>query len=138
MFIIYLLIGLASGALGAMGVGGGSISILVLSGFMGVDQKSSQLINLFAFVIPAITAIIIHSKHKLIDKSNVIFTVIGGIPKAIAGALLAGYLPSSVLRIVFGSFLLILGIFEIFHKMVYNIIDKIKQHYHKSQGIERH
>lgn len=138
MFIIYLLIGLASGALGAMGVGGGSISILVLSGFMGVDQKSSQLINLFAFVIPAITAIIIHSKHKLIDKSNVIFTVIGGIPTAIAGALLAGYLPSSVLRIVFGSFLLILGIFEIFHKMVYNIIDKIKQHYHKSQGIERH
>lgn len=133
MFIIYLLIGIASGILGAMGVGGGSISILVLSGFMGVDQKNSQLINLFAFVIPAVTAIIIHSKHKLIDKYNVIFTVLGGIPTAILGSFIAARLSSSVLRTIFGVFLLILGVFEIFNKKVYNIIDLIKERIKKSK-----
>ena len=133
MFIIYLLIGIASGILGAMGVGGGSISILVLSGFMGVDQKNSQLINLFAFVIPAVTAIIIHSKHKLIDKYNVIFTVLGGIPTAILGSFIAARLSSSVLKTVFGVFLLILGVFEIFNKKVYNIIDVIKERIKKSK-----
>lgn len=133
MFIIYLLIGIASGILGAMGVGGGSISILVLSGFMGVDQKNSQLINLFAFVIPAVTAIIIHSKHKLIDKYNVIFTVLGGIPTTILGSFIAARLSSSVLRTVFGIFLLILGVFEIFNKKVYNIIDLIKERIKKSK-----
>ena len=137
MFIIYLLIGAASGILGAMGVGGGSISILILAGFLGVDQKSSQLINLFAFIIPAITAIIIHSKHKLIDKYNVIFTIIGGIPTAVAGSFLASSLSSSTLKTIFGIFLLILGVFEIFNKMVYNIIDRIKEHCRKSRT-ERH
>ena len=133
MFIIYLLIGIASGILGALGVGGGSISILVLSGFMGVDQKNSQLINLFAFVIPAVTAIIIHSKHKLIDKYNVIFTVLGGIPTAILGSFIAARLSSSVLKTVFGVFLLILGVFEIFNKNVYIIIDLIKERIKKSK-----
>ena len=132
MFIIYLLIGIASGILGAMGVGGGSVSILVLSGFLDVDQKNSQLINLFAFVIPAVTAVIIHSKHKLIDKYNVIFTIVGGIPTAMAGAFLAINLSSSVLKTIFGIFLIILGVFEIFHKMVYNIVDRIKEHILKS------
>lgn len=132
MFIIYLLIGIASGILGAMGVGGGSVSILVLSGFLGVDQKNSQLINLFSFVIPAVTAVIIHSKNNLIDKYNVIFTIIGGIPTAVAGAFLASGLSSSILKTIFGIFLITLGVFEIFHKMVYNIVDRIKKHILKS------
>lgn len=124
MFIIYIIVGIASGILGAMGIGGGSISILVLSGFMGVAQKNSQLINLFAFVIPAVTAIIIHAKHHLIDKNQVIFTVIGGIPTAIIGVLIATSLSSDTLRHIFGIFLLLLGAFEIFGKLLYNITDK--------------
>lgn len=127
MFIIYIIIGIASGALGAMGIGGGSISILILSGFLGVEQKNSQLINLFAFIIPAITAIIIHAKHKLININQVIFTIVGGIPTAICGVLIATQLQPSVLKHIFGIFLLLLGVFEIFHKMLYNIINKFKQ-----------
>ncbi len=127
MFIIYIIIGIASGALGAMGIGGGSISILILSGFLGVEQKNSQLINLFAFIIPAITAIIIHAKHKLININQVIFTIVGGIPTAICGVLIATQLRPSVLKHIFGIFLLLLGVFEIFHKMLYNIINKFKQ-----------
>lgn len=127
MLIIYILIGIASGVLGAMGVGGGSVSILILAGFLGVEQKNSQLINLLAFVIPAVTAIIIHAKNHLINKYNVLFTVAGGIPTAVIGALAAMRLSSSVLRTVFGIFLLVLGTFEIFNKMLYNIMDRIKK-----------
>lgn len=127
MLIVYILVGIASGALGAMGIGGGSISILILSGFLGIEQKNSQLINLTAFVIPAVTAIIIHSKNHLINKYNVIFTVLGGIPTAILGSWIAMRLSSDTLRTVFGIFLLLLGIFEIFNKMVYNILDHIKK-----------
>ena len=83
-------------------------------------------------MIPAVTAVIIHSKHKLIDKYNVIFTIVGGIPTAVAGAFLAINLSSSVLKTIFGIFLIILGVFEIFHKMVYNIVDRIKEHILKS------
>lgn len=137
MFIIYLLIGIASGILGAMGVGGGSVSILILSGFLNVEQKNSQLINLFAFVIPAVTAIIIHAKHKLIDKWNVISAIIGGIPTAIVGSFIASALPSSSLKTIFGIFLFILGSFEIFNKMVYNIIDKLRDHIKRSKSAER-
>ncbi len=123
MFIIYILAGLASGVLGAMGIGGGSVLILILSGFMEVGQKSSQFINLLAFVIPAVTAVIIHSKEGLINKKNVIFTVIGGLPTAVLGALAASMLDNGVLRHIFGIFLILLGVFEIFGKMLYNIIE---------------
>ena len=73
------------------------------------------------------------NKHKLIDKYNVIFTVLGGIPTAILGSFIAARLSSSVLKTVFGVFLLILGVFEIFNKKVYNIIDLIKERIKKSK-----
>ena len=48
--MIFTLIGVFSGILASMGLGGGSILIPLLS-FVGVAQKSAQVINVFSFVV---------------------------------------------------------------------------------------
>ena len=47
-----------------MGMGGGTILILLLSLFMGVDQHIAQATNLVFFIPTAIGAIVIGIKNK--------------------------------------------------------------------------
>ena len=63
----YVIVGLLSGALGAMGMGGGTILIPMLITFFSVEQKSAQFINLVSFVFMAAVAVILHKKNNLIN-----------------------------------------------------------------------
>ena len=57
--MIEVLIGLISGIISGTGMGGGTILILLLSIFMGLDQHVAQATNLVFFVPTAIAAIFI-------------------------------------------------------------------------------
>ena len=46
--------GLVSGALGAMGLGGGGILILCLTAFAGMEQVTAQGVNLLLFIPTAL------------------------------------------------------------------------------------
>ncbi len=65
--MIQILVGFISGIVSGMGMGGGSILILLLSLFLGVEQHVAQATNLVFFIPTAITSIIINAKQKYID-----------------------------------------------------------------------
>ena len=64
-----ILIGVLSGVVTGLGMGGGSILILILTTFMSVNQHIAQAANLIFFIPTAVTAIIVHFKNKNVEKT---------------------------------------------------------------------
>ena len=98
---------------------GGSILILLLSVFMGVEQHVAQATNLIFFVPTALVAIILNHKQKILDYKLAVPIIIMGIVGAIIGAVLSSKTEVARLKKYFGIFLLCIAIFEI-----YNFIKK--------------
>lgn len=113
MMILNILVGLTAGFLGAIGIGGGSVLIIYLTLFLNMSQHSAQGINLIFFIPCSAVGIIFHIKNKLIDFKSVIPLVIFGIIGVIAGWFLNKYIDESILRKIFGAFLIILALFQI-------------------------
>lgn len=107
-----ILIGMLSGIITGLGMGGGSILILLLTAYMNVNQHTAQATNLIYFIPTAIMAIIIHFKNGNVDKfigKKLLFSVIAG---ATLGGCIVGLISSNNLKKYFGIFLLLVGIFE--------------------------
>ena len=68
-----IIIGLISGIVGGLGMGGGTVLILLLSMFANIEQHIAQGTNVIFFVPTAIAAIFVFIKNK-----NIKFKV--GIP----------------------------------------------------------
>lgn len=102
-----LLPALAAGALGAMGLGGGGVLLLWLS-LLGTDQLAAQGINLL-FILPVgAVGLWLHRKNGLVVFSAALPMALGGLLGLGLGTALAGRLPGTVLRRLFG--LLIAGV----------------------------
>jgi len=110
------IIGLLSGIIGGMGIGGGAILIPSLALFTNLKQQEAQGINLIVFIPVAIVALIVHIKEKNIDFSYTKWIVLGGIGGAILGSILAVKINPDSLRKYFAYFLLFIGIYEFFKK----------------------
>ena len=98
-----------SGLLGSMGLGGGSVLIIYLSAFVGMEQMKAQGINLVFFVPVAVLSLVIHTKHKLVVWRTALFALLGGVPGVFAGYYLAQWLGSDLLTKFFGGFLLVIA-----------------------------
>ncbi|MBZ4666768.1 MAG: hypothetical protein JG770_2021 [Mahella sp.] len=109
-------IGLLSGIISGMGIGGGTILIPALILFGGIEQHVAQSVNLTAFIPTAMIAIAIHWKNGNIKYKLATWITISGIAGAMIGSWLAIGLSSRALRISFGIFLMIMGIYEFFRK----------------------
>lgn len=73
-----IITGIISGTISGTGMGGGTILILVLSIFLGVEQHTAQATNLVFFIPTSITAIIVSIKSKLIEwKTGVTIGIVG-------------------------------------------------------------
>lgn len=112
--MLEVLIGLISGIISGTGMGGGTILILLLSIIMGLDQHVSQATNLVFFVPTAIAAIFISLMKKNIDVKLGITIVIVGVVGATIGAIISSKMNVNLLRKIFGVFLLIIAIYEIY------------------------
>lgn len=109
--IIY---GIIAGIVTGLGMGGGTILILLLSLFEGLDQHVSQATNLIYFIPTSIAAIIVNIKGKNIDYKLARVTIVFGIVGAIIGAVIAKNISSNNLRKYFAIFILIIAIHEIY------------------------
>lgn len=109
-----LFTGIVSGVVSGLGIGGGTILILVLTAFQGVEQHIAQATNLIFYIPTSIVAIIVNIRNKLIDKSLVITISVVGIIGAILGAIIANKTDVTILRKFFGFFLAIIAIYEIY------------------------
>jgi len=78
-----IITGIISGTISGTGMGGGTILILVLSIFLGVEQHTAQATNLVFFIPTSISAIIVSIKSKLIEWKIGITIAIAGIVGAI-------------------------------------------------------
>lgn len=116
MTLTLILIGLISGIISGMGIGGGAILIPALTMFMDIDQKMAQNINLVYYIPTALIALITHAKNKNIEKNGLFPIIIFGVLGAILGSLLATSIDSNSLKKIFGYFLLFMGLREIFKK----------------------
>lgn len=114
--MILFIIGLISGIISGMGIGGGTILIPSLILFANLNQHEAQGINLIAFIPIACVALITHLINKNI-KFKIIFPIIlFGLIGAICGSLIATNISANILRKMFGIFLLIMGIYTILSK----------------------
>lgn len=112
----FILLGIVSGIISGMGIGGGTILIPALTMLWTIEQKAAQNINLIYFIPTACIALITHIKNKKVENSILFVIIVGGLIGAVAGSFLAMRLDSQILKKVFGFFLLIMGIIEFFKK----------------------
>ncbi len=109
-----LLAGLLSGIIGGMGLGGGAVLIIYLTVFADTEQLKAQGINLLFFIPIAITALGIYVFKKQIKWKTVLPLALGGIIGAIGGIFLADFIGGEWTARLFGGFIAILGLKEIF------------------------
>lgn len=122
-FVWFLLIAILSGLFAGMGMGGGTFLIPLITLLMNVEQEIAQCINLLVFIPMAVVDIIIYSKKKYIDYKNWWIISVPAVIISTLGALVAFKLPGNVLKIIFGSFISLIGIVQI----VVLIVKFIKQ-----------
>ena len=108
-FIYIVLLSFAAGLLGGMGMGGGTILIPALTIFLGVEQHVAQAANLAAFIPMAVISLKIHSSNGFVRTGGVLAAILPAVAVSVLGALFAAWLPSEVLRRLFGAFLLSLA-----------------------------
>ena len=109
-----ILIGTISGTVAALGMGGGTILILLLGIFTKMGQHLIQGTNLIFFIPTSITAICMNVKNKTINYKMSVIIIIAGIIGAILGSKLSFKIDNSSLKKYFGIFLLCIAIFEIY------------------------
>lgn len=110
---LYVLFGFLAGIFGGLGMGGGTILIPLLTIFCSLDQKLSQGINLVSFLVMALFALIVHYKNGYVKTKGIFYIILSGIIFSALGSLLAGILPSKILRMAFGVFLCVLSIIQV-------------------------
>lgn len=108
------MIGLIAGIVSGTGMGGGTVLILLLTAFAGIEQHIAQATNLIFFVPTSIVAIITNWKYKLIDKKLALTISIFGTIGAALGAIASTKTNVEILKKYFGIFLAIIAIFEIY------------------------
>lgn len=107
------IIGILSGIVSALGMGGGTILILLLGIFTNLEQHLVQGTNLIVFIPVSIIAILINIKNKKIDYKISFQIIIFGMIGAFIGSMLAFKFNNRILKKFFGIFLLIIGFLEI-------------------------
>lgn len=110
--IIEYFIGIIAGIIGGLGMGGGTILILLLTMFLNIEQNVAQGSNVVFFIPMAITAIIIYIKNKNINFKVAIPICIWGLIGTIVGSILSTKLEIGILRKCFGIFLIITAIYQ--------------------------
>lgn len=112
MFVL-ILCSIFCGILAGMGVGGGSIFILITTMFNIFEHKVAQAYNLIMFIAVGIAATIFNLKNKKIDKKLLKKLVIPTCIGSITGILIVRAIDENILKNMFYCFMIIIGIYEI-------------------------
>lgn len=120
MKISTVIAGLLSGAIGAMGMGGGGVLLIYLTAIAGVEQLQAQGINLLFFLPCGLLAVGVYALKKQIKWKTVFKMWIGGAVGAGLGYFCAKIIDTAWLSKIFAFFLIIYGLFQLFAKSSYN------------------
>ena len=115
-WLIPFLLGAATGVLSAWGVGGGTLLLLCMTLFLGVEQTEAQGINLLYFLPTAAASLVEHRKNGYLDRQALRAAAPVAVGCALAAALLSTAVDVTLLRKPFGVFLLCAGLFSLLQK----------------------
>lgn len=115
-WLIAALAGAVTGVLSGFGVGGGTLLLIYMTAFAGVEQHLAQGINLLYFLPTAATALPSHIKNGFVDKKTALPAIAAGLLGTALAAWVASSLDVSLLRRLFGAFLIYIGLRELFRK----------------------
>lgn len=108
-----IVVGILGGIVGGMGMGGGTLTIPLLTIFLSYKQLAAQGVNLIAFLPMSLVALFIHIKNHLVAfKSTWLLALVGCI-FSLGGALVANNVSNALLKKLFAIFLIGLGIWQI-------------------------
>ena len=108
--------GVLTGILSGFGVGGGTLLLIYLTAWVGMDQHLAQGINLLYFLPAAAAALPAHCKQGFVDKKTVLPAVLAGLVGTGLAAWTATGLDTELLHRCFGGFLLYTGLRELFRR----------------------
>lgn len=108
--LIAALVGFGTGVISAFGIGGGTLLLLVMTLFLGVDGPVARCINLLYFLPTALGSLYYHRKNGYLNKTAIRAAIPFGVVCAVAGAVTAAFLDTALLRKAFGLYLLWAGI----------------------------
>ena len=107
-----ILFGIISGVISSLGMGGGTILIMLFNIFKNIDQHLVQGTNMVFFIPTSIISIIIN--RNKINYNMSLKIIASGILGAVIGSLLSFKINSESLKKYFGIFLIVIAFFEIF------------------------
>jgi len=111
MVFLYILVGILGGIIGGLGMGGGTLTIPLLTMFLGVNQYSAQAVNLVSFIPMSTVALLIHKKNNLVKTDKIAYIIVPAIVSSAVFGFIASSVDTAVLKRAFGIFLAVLGIF---------------------------
>lgn len=109
-----VIFGIIAGMVTGLGMGGGTVLILLLSLFMGLEQHIAQATNLVFFIPTSLAAIIMNLKQKNVDLKLATTISFFGVIGAIIGAIISNNISSDNLRKYFAIFILIIALHEVY------------------------
>ena len=124
--LIFVVVGTVGGVIGGMGMGGGTLTIPLLTLFTDTDQHLAQAINLMAFIPMSVVALIVHIKNGLVEKKHILPVMIPAVIASVLASLLSKKVGGKALSRYFGFFLIILGIWQLVGAII-TIVKKKKQ-----------
>lgn len=108
------LAGAATGILSGFGAGGGTLLLVYMTAFAGVEQRMARGINLLYFIPAAALALPTHIRNGYIEKEALLPAISAGLVCAgLAAWISTTVLDAAVLRKCFGVFLIALGLWEL-------------------------
>ncbi len=110
-----IIIGVLSGIVTAIGMGGGTILILLLTLILNIPQNIAQSANLIFFIPTSIATIFLNLKNRNIDLKVGVTIILSGIIGSIIGAIISNKVNVQSLRKYFGIFLLFVAFNEIYN-----------------------
>ncbi len=105
-WLLPMLFGFGTGILSAWGVGGGTLLLLCMTLFLGVEQTQAQGINLLYFLPTAAAGLFVHAKNGYLDRAALRRLIPLGTLSAAPAAFAATMVDITLFRKPFGIFLL--------------------------------
>lgn len=115
-WILPLLVGAATGVLSGFGVGGGTLLLVYMTAFAGVEQRLAQGINLLYFLPAGLLALPAHVRNGYIEKPVLVPAIAAGLACAALSAWAATAIDVALLKKLFGGFLIVIGVRELMQK----------------------
>lgn len=113
MLIVFIVIALISGTIAGMGIGGGSIFILLTTIFEMLQQKEAQFYNLVMFITVGVVSTIYNIRKKNLDIKMLFKLLLPVCFGSIVGIILLKLIDEKLSKIFFDIFMMLIGTYEI-------------------------